>query len=98
MNMEEQSGTKTALKNKMDVVPAHIVIVMDGNRRWAKKEGIDPLSGHREGYLRFVEISEYCKKIGVKILTVYALSSENLKERTRLELAALFRVLRDAIQ
>lgn len=82
-------------KNKL---PKHIAIIMDGNRRWAKKSGINALLGHDEGYQRFVDISKHCKELGIKILTVYALSSENLKGRTKKELAALFRLLRNAIK
>jgi tritrans,polycis-undecaprenyl-diphosphate synthase [geranylgeranyl-diphosphate specific] len=62
---------------------------MDGNRRWGRKNKGDPLEGHREGALTLKKIIEHCHKIGVKVLTIYALSSENLK-RSKEELAFHF--------
>src|SRR3989344_7849506 len=70
-------------------VPTHIAIQMDGNRRWGKKNKRSPLEGHKEGAIVLKKIAEYCKKIGVKVFTVYALSTENLK-RSKEELAVHF--------
>lgn len=78
-------------------IPKHIAIIMDGNRRWAKNRGRGADTGHKEGYKRFSEISDICKKIGVKTVTIYALSGENLRERSKKELALLFRIMRSAI-
>ncbi|HAE42001.1 MAG TPA: isoprenyl transferase [Clostridiales bacterium] len=58
-------------------IPRHIAIIMDGNRRWAKKNRKFKNAGHREGMLRFREIVEECVKLGVDYLTVYAFSTEN---------------------
>lgn len=58
-------------------IPNHIAIIMDGNRRWAKKNKKIKTLGHREGMLRLREIVEECVKLGVKSLTVYAFSTEN---------------------
>ncbi len=60
-------------------IPEHIAIIMDGNRRWAKKRGLPVSSGHKAGYENFKKIAETCLDIGVKILTVFAFSSENWK-------------------
>ena len=57
----------------------HLAIIMDGNRRWAKKNGMPTAMGHREGYKRFKEICDLCYKKGIKTLTVYAFSTENWK-------------------
>jgi len=70
-------------------VPTHIAIQMDGNRRWGKKNKKNPLEGHKEGAIVLKKIAEYCKKIGVKVFTVYALSTENLK-RSKEELSYHF--------
>lgn len=52
---------------------------MDGNRRWAKKNGLPTATGHKEGYKRFKEIGDLCRKKGIKTVTVYAFSTENWK-------------------
>ena len=59
-------------------VPAHIAIIMDGNRRWARAQGKESLEGHKAGAENLERIAEYAASIGVKTLTVYALSTENL--------------------
>jgi undecaprenyl diphosphate synthase len=58
-------------------IPKHIAIIMDGNRRWAKKNGVPDIMGHREGVKSVERITEECAKLGVKALTLYAFSSEN---------------------
>jgi undecaprenyl diphosphate synthase len=70
-------------------IPIHIAIQMDGNRRWGKENKGNELEGHKKGALTLKEITEHCQKIGVKILTVYALSIENLK-RSKKELKTHF--------
>lgn len=71
------------------VMPKHIAIIMDGNRRWAKKNNLIPETlGHKKGAEVLENITRYCNKIGIKYLTVYAFSSENWK-RTSEEVGAL---------
>ena len=69
-------------------LPKHIAIIMDGNRTWARKKGLDPKLGHREGAKVLENIVRYANKIGIKHLTVYAFSTENWK-RTEEEVGAL---------
>jgi len=57
--------------------PNHIAIIMDGNRRWAKKNKISKSLGHYEGAKNLRKIVEECLKINLKFLTVYAFSTEN---------------------
>lgn len=57
--------------------PEHIAIIMDGNRRWAKENGLPSQLGHKKGAEVLETISRYCNKIGIKYLTVYAFSTEN---------------------
>jgi undecaprenyl diphosphate synthase len=52
---------------------------MDGNGRWAKKRGLPRIAGHRAGANTLQNITEYCNKLGIKALTVYAFSTENWK-------------------
>ncbi len=69
-------------------LPKHIAIIMDGNRRWAKKLGKPSSFGHKEGAKTLEKIVRYANKIGIKHITVYAFSTENWK-RTEDEVKAL---------
>jgi len=70
--------------------PKHIAIIMDGNRRWASERGLPKLIGHTEGGKNLKKILETALKNKIEYLTVWALSTENLKERTPEELNHLF--------
>ncbi len=59
-------------------VPRHVAIIMDGNRRYAKDFGLLIAEGHEKGRQKLEEVLEWCMEIGVKILTVYAFSTENV--------------------
>ena len=58
-------------------VPEHVAIIMDGNGRWATKKGLPRSYGHKKGVNVLKEILKASKRIGCKILTVYAFSTEN---------------------
>ena len=58
-------------------IPNHIAIILDGNGRWAKKRGMPRTYGHQNGIKNLITIARYVDKIGVKILTVFAFSTEN---------------------
>lgn len=72
--------------------PEHIAIIMDGNGRWAKQRGLKRTAGHEEGAKVVRDISEYCAKIDVKYLTLYAFSTENWT-RPKLEVEFLMKLL-----
>jgi undecaprenyl diphosphate synthase len=57
--------------------PKHIGIIMDGNRRWARERGLPTFEGHKRGYEKIKEVGDWCFKRGVKILTLFAFSTEN---------------------
>lgn len=59
------------------MLPKHIGIILDGNRRYAQKIGIAPLKGHEVGYEKVKKAMDWCKELGVKELTVYTFSTEN---------------------
>ena len=73
-------------------VPAHIAIIMDGNGRWAKEKGMIRLKGHQAGMESLREIVRACSDKGVKVLTVYAFSTENWK-RPIDEVSGIFTLL-----
>lgn len=58
-------------------VPKHVAIIMDGNRRWAKKKFLPIIEGHRRGAEALTNIIKVASGLGVKVLTVYAFSTEN---------------------
>lgn len=69
--------------------PAHASFILDGNRRYAVREGLECLrQGHQKGSERFMELLEYCFIYGIRFVSVYALSLDNLK-RSKEEVAAL---------
>lgn len=78
-------------------VPAHIAIIMDGNGRWAKRRGLPRNAGHKQGAKAFENICDYCQKIGVKYVTVYAFSTENWK-RPQSEVDAIMELLRSYLK
>ncbi len=71
----------------------HIVFVIDGNRRWAKVKGKPAFFGHRAGGKRVEDTVEWCLKRRIPHITFWVLSTENLKERSREELAFLFQMI-----
>lgn len=73
----------------------HVAIIMDGNRRWAQKHGLQIRDGHKEGVVALERIVKAAVESKVKHLTVYALSSENLKERSKSEIGDLFSIMKD---
>jgi len=64
-------------KSVHGLVVKHLAIIMDGNRRWAKKKGFSPAMGHWNGAETLTEIVAACSQHGIKTLTVYAFSTEN---------------------
>lgn len=75
-------------------IPSHIAIIMDGNRRWARKRGLSDIKGHEAGADTLEEIVDAAEKLGIKAVTVYALSTENIKERAKREVFGLFNLMR----
>ena len=60
-------------------VPSHVAIILDGNGRWAKERGLTRSMGHDAGFTNLKNISKYILSKGIKVLSVYAFSTENLK-------------------
>ncbi len=69
-------------------IPRHIAIILDGNRRFAKKVGLNKLQGHALGARKLEEVLDWCQELGVKYITVYAFSTENFN-RSSEEVKAL---------
>lgn len=73
-------------------LPKHIAIIMDGNGRWAKKQGLMRVRGHEKGTKAVSQTVKTCAKLGIKYLTLYAFSTENWK-RPKIEVDTLMRIL-----
>lgn len=84
----------------LEHVPQHVAIIMDGNRRWARRQTlrkINPLSGHWQGAETLSIITEAASEIGIQELTVYAFSTENWK-RSPEEVKTLMGILVDYLK
>ena len=75
--------------------PLHVGLIMDGNGRWAKKRLLPRSAGHKAGMNRMIGLTEHAQQRGVKYMTVYVLSTENLAGRPKDELDGIFKLLRD---
>lgn len=75
-------------------IPEHVAIIMDGNGRWAKEKGLPRTHGHKKGSKRVKEVVKEAKKKGVKVLTLFAFSTENWN-RPKKEIEYLFDYLKD---
>lgn len=86
-------------KEKISIVDdrlKHIAFIMDGNGRWAKKRMLPRPVGHVNGAATFKKVVRYCFEMGIKVVTVYAFSTENWK-RPKEEIDAIIKLLKEYI-
>jgi tritrans,polycis-undecaprenyl-diphosphate synthase [geranylgeranyl-diphosphate specific] len=76
---------------KNGVNPEHIAIILDGNRRWASEKFVNPWLGHEKGAEKVEELLDWCLRLDVKSVTLYAFSTENLR-RTWEEVREIMRI------
>ena len=76
----------------MEHIPNHVAIIMDGNGRWASEKGKNRSLGHKEGGKTLEKLALYAKNIGIKVLSVYAFSTDNFK-RSKEEVDYLMNLL-----
>jgi undecaprenyl diphosphate synthase len=83
-----------SLKDEIDStnLPKHLSIIMDGNGRWAKKQGLLRALGHESGTKSVKEIIKACARLGIENLTLYAFSTENWN-RPKIEVDTLMKIL-----
>lgn len=82
---------------KKGEIPKHVAIIMDGNRRFAKEMMLEKIEGHRKGRDKLEDVLNWCLDLGIKILTVYAFSTENL-QREEEEIKYLFEMFAEAFR
>ena len=88
-----------SLKENIDLerLPKHVAVIMDGNGRWAKRNGLDRFMGHKEGVVSLRKISEAIGQLGIENLTMYTFSTENWN-RPKDEIDALMKLMITAIK
>lgn len=91
MNSNPSSSIHTDLDPQN--LPSHVAIIMDGNGRWAKKRLLNRIKGHEKGSETVRAIVRTCREIGIRILTLYAFSTENW-QRPQTEIYALMTLLK----
>jgi short-chain Z-isoprenyl diphosphate synthase len=77
-----------------DSLPRHVAMIIDGNRRWARQLGLKTAAhGHRAGAAKMREFLEWCDQLGISVVTLYLLSSDNLTNRNSEELSDLIEII-----
>jgi short-chain Z-isoprenyl diphosphate synthase len=77
-------------------IPRHVGVILDGNRRWASEQGSSSAAGHRAGAAKIAEFLGWCDEVGVEVVTLWLLSTDNLA-RPVAELDPLLRIIEEAI-
>jgi short-chain Z-isoprenyl diphosphate synthase len=79
-----------------DRLPKHVGVMLDGNRRWAKAVGQDAAHGHRAGAANISPLLQWCEELGVEVVTLWLLSTDNLN-RPAAELSELLGIIEEAV-
>ena len=96
-SVAQESLPKTLGVQEGDAIPEHVVIIMDGNHRWASARHLPGAAGHRAGAKRLRPIAEACAELGVTSLTVFAFSTENW-HRPNAEVGLLMDLMRHVMR
>ncbi len=91
-----KAGPEIPAESLTTPMPAHVAIIMDGNGRWATKRGLPRTLGHREGVNKVREVTREAARLGIKVLTLYAFSTENWK-RPEEEVGFLMNLLEESL-
>ncbi len=78
-------------------VPRHVGVILDGNRRWARNAGTSAATGHQRGADKIADLLTWSEEIGVEVVTLWMLSTDNLS-RSAEELTALLGIIEDAVR
>jgi short-chain Z-isoprenyl diphosphate synthase len=84
------------LRRRLDPasVPGHLAMMIDGNRRWARQLGYDSAAhGHRAGAAKMKEFLRWCDDVGIRVVSLYLLSNDNLRKRDSRELSDLIEII-----
>jgi len=75
------------------IIPRHVAVILDGNRRWAEENGFKPWKGHKHGVETFDKFLDWCLELNIPQISAYVLSTENLN-RPRREVVEILRLLK----
>lgn len=87
---------RLAARLNRQAIPRHIGVLVDGNRRWARAYGTDTSTGHRAGADNVLEFLGWCDEVGVEVVTLWLLSTDNLSRPSE-ELRSLFTIIDDLV-
>lgn len=79
-----------------EIIPTHVGIIIDGNRRWARTTGVSTRQGHQMGADKILELLDWCHDVGIEVVTLYVLSTENLSRPSE-EVEALVEIISDLV-
>jgi undecaprenyl diphosphate synthase len=96
-SVTKRTDTPLGPPGREERLPRHIAIIMDGNRRWARREGVPEVQGHAAGVEAIRPIVEHAAARGIEVLTIYAFSRENWQRSSR-EVEALIGLLEATIR
>ncbi|MGW1891338.1 polyprenyl diphosphate synthase [Streptomyces sp. NPDC002004] len=89
---------RAQIKESGGPLPAHIGLIMDGNRRWARQMGMaNPSLGHKYGAEHVEDVLSWSESLGIRHVTVFVCSTENLRRRDDAEVAALMRIIEQVV-
>src|SRR5690625_2369325 len=92
-----KNETKKSFHYTEGNIPDHVAIIMDGNGRWAKNQGLIRADGHKEGLSTLVKIVKIAVNCKIKVLTLYAFSTENWK-RPKNEVESILRLPKEFLE
>lgn len=95
--LEKNNDHSKKMQKQKTAIPNHLAVIMDGNGRWAKKHNLPRFAGHRAGLKTVKMIISESITAGVKILTIYAFSTENWK-RSKKEIYSLMNLFQEVIE
>ena len=81
-----------------DQIPKHVGVMLDGNRRWAKAVGLNTAEGYQAGADNIRPLLGWCEEVGVRVVTLWLLSSDNLTNRPPEQLTGLLKIIEGAVE
>jgi len=90
-NLQAHLGQRHSGSKADGYIPNHVVIIPDGNRRWAKKHGLAPIAGHKRGLDAALKVVKASRNLGIKVLTLWGFSTDNWRRPNR-EVGYLMRI------
>ncbi len=90
-------GRRLAASLPKQRIPRHVGVILDGNRRWAREAGTSTAGGHQAGADKIEEFLGWCEEVGVEVVTLWLLSTDNLN-RPESELAPLLGIIEETVR